>query len=72
MTTATPSLHGVREFSTASHGWSACADHDVVLLMRPQQRFGYFAAGPKHRRGPSTALATANHAAPRVATMGAE
>jgi hypothetical protein len=46
MTTATPSLHGVRKFSTASHGWSACADHDVVQQMRPQQRFGYFAAGP--------------------------
>jgi hypothetical protein len=25
-----PTIHGFREFSTASHGWPACADHDVA------------------------------------------
>ena len=65
-----PTVYGFREFSTASHGWPASADHDIMLQMRPQQRFGYFAASPKHRRGPPTASATANHAAPRVAAMG--
>ena len=40
-----PTIHDFREFGTASHGWSACrADHDVMHQMRPQQRFGYFAA----------------------------
>jgi hypothetical protein len=23
-------IHGFREFSTASYGWLACADHDVA------------------------------------------
>ncbi len=41
-----PIIHGSREFTTASDGWSACADHDVVQQMRPQQRFDYFATSP--------------------------
>ena len=40
-----PAIHGFREFSTASHGWSACADHDVGYQMRFRKRFCYFAAG---------------------------
>ena len=66
-----PTIHGFREFSIASHGWPDCADHDVVQQRRPRQRFGYFAASPKDRRGTLTSSATANHAAPGVAAMGA-
>jgi hypothetical protein len=65
-----PAIHGFREFRTASHGWPARAGHNVVQQMRPQQRFGYFAASPKHRRGPPTASATASQAVPRVAAIG--
>jgi hypothetical protein len=48
--TIAPGRHGrqmptIPRISTASHGWSACADQDVVQQMRPRQRLGYFAAG---------------------------
>lgn len=44
-----PIIHGFRQFRTTSHGWSGWTNHDVGKRMRPRQRFGYFAAGPKSR-----------------------